>query len=80
MNNQPLEHRINKRYKKTIKKLQTRLNEEQRDAKRLTMLLELCKPYVNDVVLDIITEEIRNMRYRYHFTKWITIDSSDGNP
>lgn len=70
------QHQANKRYKKLVKKLQTRLNEEQRDAKRLTMLLELCKSQMSDGILkDIIDEEVKNMRYRYHFTKYVTIES-----
>ena len=73
MNN--LQHSINKRYKNHIKKLQTRLNEEQRDAKRLTMLLELCKPNVNGVLYDLISEEIDNMRWRYHNINYIDINS-----
>ena len=67
---------IIKGYKKRIKELQRRLNTEQYDSKRLTMLLELCKPHINGVLRDIIDEEVSHMRYRYSYREWITIKDS----
>lgn len=61
--------------KKRYKALQRRLDEEQRDAKRLTMLLELCKPHIDGVLKDIIEEEVHGMRYRYSYKKFVTISS-----
>lgn len=61
-------HTANKRHKKIIKKLQKRLAEEQRDAKRLTMLLMASRANTTGVLKDLIDSELSVMRYRYHIT------------
>jgi len=73
------EHKAIRVLKNRYKKLQRRLNEEQTDAKRLTMLLELCKPHIDGVLKDIIEEEVRGMRYRYSHKEFVTIASYPNN-